>query len=97
MAYLESLRVELRSTGVRVVTISPGYIATAMTEKNPYPMPFLLQPNAAARRIVRAIERGKRHSVIPWQMALVARGLKMLPDPLYDALFARAPRKPRRR
>ncbi|MFN6961207.1 MAG: SDR family oxidoreductase, partial [Rhodocyclaceae bacterium] len=42
IAYLESLRVELRGTGVKVVTLAPGYIATPMTEKNPYPMPFLM-------------------------------------------------------
>ena len=42
IAYLESLRIECRTTGIRVVTICPGYIATGMTERNPYPMPFLL-------------------------------------------------------
>jgi NAD(P)-dependent dehydrogenase (short-subunit alcohol dehydrogenase family) len=94
--YLESLRVELHGTGVRVVTISPGYVGTPMTEKNPYPMPFLLPADEAARRIVRAIERGVAHAVIPWQMGLVGMALRALPRPVYDRLFARAPHKPRR-
>jgi NAD(P)-dependent dehydrogenase (short-subunit alcohol dehydrogenase family) len=96
IAYLESLRVELHGSGVRVVTISPGYIATPMTERNPYPMPFILNADEAARRIARAIERRRSHSVIPWQMGLVGGVLKVLPRPVYDRLFARAPRKPRR-
>ena len=96
IAYLESLRVELRGSGVSVVTICPGYIATPMTAHNPYPMPFMLQPADAARRMARAIERRKRWTVIPWQMGLVGAALKAMPDVLYDYLFARAPRKPRR-
>ena len=96
IAYLESLRVELRSSGLAVVTISPGYIATPMTRNNPYRMPFLLEVDRAARRMVRSIERRKRHVVIPWQMAVVGAVLKMLPSPLYDVLFAKAPRKPLR-
>ncbi len=96
IAYLESLRVELRGSGVSVVTICPGYIATPMTAGNPYPMPFMLQPEDAARRMVRAIERRKRWTVIPWQMRLVGAVLKAMPDGLYEYLFAHAPRKPRR-
>jgi NAD(P)-dependent dehydrogenase (short-subunit alcohol dehydrogenase family) len=95
ITYLESLRVELTRTGVAVVTICPGYIATPMTEKNPYAMPFLLDADAAARLIARAIARRRRYYVLPWQMALAGRVLRALPRPLYDALFARAPRKPR--
>jgi short-subunit dehydrogenase len=79
-----------------VVTVSPGYVATPMTERNPYPMPFILNADEAARRIARAIERRKPHSVIPWQMSMVGGVLRALPQPLYDRLFARAPRKPRR-
>ena len=96
VSYLESLRVELRRTGISVTTICPGYVATPMTARNPYPMPFLMNVDAAARKIMRAIERGKTHAVIPWQMAIVARLLRLAPDWLYDRLFANAPRKPRR-
>ena len=95
ITYLESLRVEERDRGVAVVTICPGYVATPMTARNPYPMPFLLGADEAARLVVRAIERRKRFTVLPWQMALIGGLLRMLPRPLYDAAFARAPRKPR--
>ncbi len=96
IAYLESLRVDLHGSGISVVTICPGYIATPMTESNPYPMPFILPAHKAARRMADAVERRKRFVVIPWQMGVVGAVLKVLPRPLYDRLFARAPRKPRR-
>jgi hypothetical protein len=66
-----------------------------MTAENRYPMPFLIGADKAARLIARAVERRKRYYVLPWQMALVGRGLRLLPRPLYDAAFARAPRKSR--
>jgi NAD(P)-dependent dehydrogenase (short-subunit alcohol dehydrogenase family) len=96
IAYLESLRVELRSAGIAVVTICPGYIATPMTVKNPYRMPFLLDVDEAAGRFARAIAAKRRLVVIPWQMAAVSVVLRLLPRWLYDRLFERAPRKPRR-
>jgi NAD(P)-dependent dehydrogenase (short-subunit alcohol dehydrogenase family) len=95
IAYLESLRVELHGSGVKVVTLAPGYIATPMTEKNPYPMPFLMPADKAARSMARHIDRGTRFAVMPWQMGVVAQLLKILPRPLFDAAFARAGRKPR--
>ena len=95
IAYLEALRGELRGSGVKVVTIAPGYIATPMTALNPYPMPFLLPADVAARRFARAIARGTSYTVIPWQMGVVAKLLRLLPNPVFDALFARAGRKPR--
>src|SRR5262249_3384427 len=96
IAYLESLRVELRGSGITVVTISPGYIDTPMTRGNPYPMPFMIPAHVAARRMVSAIARRRRHVVIPWQMGIVGALLRILPRALYDRMFARAPRKPRR-
>jgi NAD(P)-dependent dehydrogenase (short-subunit alcohol dehydrogenase family) len=95
IAYLESLRIELRGSGVKVVTLAPGYIDTPMTEKNPYPMPFLMPVDSAAHSMARHIERGTRFAVMPWQMGVVAQLLKILPCPLFDAAFARAGRKPR--
>ena len=92
---LESLRVELHASGVRVVTVCPGYVATPMTARNPYRMPFLMDADRAAASIARAIARGKRFHVLPWPMALVGGLLRMLPRPVYDRAFARAPRKPR--
>jgi short-subunit dehydrogenase len=96
ISYLESLRVELHGSGVSVVTICPGYIATPLTARNPYRMPFLMDAKVAARKMTIAIDRRKRFYVLPWQMAIVGRVLRCLPRWLYDVLFARAPRKPRR-
>lgn len=95
IAYLESLRVELHRSGVAVVTVCPGYIATPMTAKNPYRMPFLLEPDKAARLIARAIARRRRFYVLPWPMALTGRVLRVMPRWLFDRLFAGAKRKPR--
>lgn len=95
IAYLESLRVELHGSGVKVVTLCPGYIKTAMTAINPYPMPFILEADEAARRMACAIERQTSFAVIPWQMGLAGFLLKLLPRWLYDRLFAHAPHKPR--
>jgi len=95
ITWLEALRVELHGSGVDVVTICPGFIATPMTAVNRHPMPFLLEAPEAARRIARAIEAGKPLAIIPWQMNLVFFFLRRMPNWLYDHLFARAPRKPR--
>lgn len=95
ISYLESLRVELRDSGVKVVTVCPGYIKTPMTDVNPYPMPFILDSDDAAQRIARIIQRQKSFAVIPWQMSLVGNALKYMPRWLYDRLFVNAPRKPR--
>ena len=81
---------------MKVVTIVPGYVATPMTAANRFPMPFIMPADEAARRFARAIERGGSYTVIPWQMGVVAKLLRLLPDPLFDALFSRAGRKPRR-
>jgi short-subunit dehydrogenase len=95
ISYLESLRLELRDSGIRVVTICPGYVRTPMTEVNRFPMPFLLAADEAAARLARVIERGSSYSVVPWQMAVVGKLLRLLPNAVYDRLFAAAPRKPR--
>lgn len=95
IAYLESLRLEMRPYGITVVTIAPGYIATPMTAVNPYKMPFLLPAAKAAERFAAAIARGTTYAVIPWQMGVVAKVLRLLPNWLYDRLFTSAPRKPR--
>lgn len=96
IAYLESLRIEARAFGVRVVTLCPGYIDTAMTARNPYRMPFLLQADDAARRIARIVEHGRSFAIVPWQMAIVGRAMRWLPNAIWDPLLARAGRKPRR-
>jgi short-subunit dehydrogenase len=88
--------VELHGSGVRVLTICPGFIATPMTAKNPYPMPFIIGADDAAHRFVRAIDSRKSHAVIPWQMAIVGRLLTWLPNAIYDPILAGRKRKPRK-
>jgi short-subunit dehydrogenase len=95
IAYLESLRVELSSSGVNVLTVCPGYIKTPMTDVNPFYMPFLMDADQAARSIRKAIIKKKRFHVLPWQMSLVGFLLRFVPRYLYDSLMRRAPRKPR--
>lgn len=95
ITYCESLRGELRPAGVKVVTICPGYIDTPLTRQNRYAMPFLMQPEAFADRAFRAIEAGRSYRVIPWQMGVVAKLLRLLPNPLFDRLLAGRPRKHR--
>ena len=95
-SYCEALRVELRPSNIRVVTIAPGYIDTPMTRANRFPMPFLMPPERFATQAVAAIARGDSYRVLPWQMGVVARLLRLLPNALFDRLFARAPTKPRR-
>lgn len=93
--YCESLRVELRGTGVDVVTICPGYIRTPMTAVNTFKMPFLISVDEAARRFARAIDAKTSFTVIPWTMGIAARVLRMVPNWLYDRVFTFMPRKPR--
>jgi short-subunit dehydrogenase len=95
IAYCESLRGECRPFGVRVVTLAPGYIDTPLTRANSYSMPFLMTPEKFAAKALDAIAAGVTFRVIPWQMGMVARVLRMLPDWLYDRLLAGRPRKAR--
>jgi short-subunit dehydrogenase len=95
ITYLESLRIELFGSGVAVVTICPGFVATPMTAGNPYRMPFLMRPEIAARKIAAAIDRKRRFYVLPWQMAWVGRVMRIVPRPLFDRALANAKVKPR--
>jgi short-subunit dehydrogenase len=95
ISYCESLRGELRASGVKVVTICPGYIDTPLTRQNRYGMPFLMQPKEFAERAFRAIAAGASYRVIPWQMGVVAKLLRALPNALYDRVLAGRPRKHR--
>ncbi len=95
ISYCESLRGEMRPHGVRVVTLSPGYIDTPLTRQNRYRMPFLMQAGDFADQAFRAIAAGVSYRVIPWQMGVVAKLLRLLPNGLFDALLAGRPRKRR--
>jgi short-subunit dehydrogenase len=95
VSYCESLRGECRSAGVKVVTITPGYIDTPLTRENRYSMPFLMPAEAFADRAFRAIVAGDSYRVIPWQMGVVAKLLRVLPNALYDRLLSGRARKRR--
>jgi len=95
ISYCESLRGECRPSGVKVVTICPGYIDTPLTRQNRYSMPFLMQPADFADRAYEAITAGASYRVIPWQMGVVAKLLRLLPNALFDKLLAGRPRKHR--
>jgi short-subunit dehydrogenase len=95
ISYCESLRGECRPHGVRVVTLGPGYIDTPLTRANRYKMPFLMQPEVFADKAFGAIEAGVSYRVIPWQMGVLAKLLRALPNALFDRLLAGRPRKHR--
>ncbi|WP_224364279.1 SDR family NAD(P)-dependent oxidoreductase [Hyalangium versicolor] len=84
--FMESLRVDLKGTGVRVTCIHPGFVKSAMTAPNKHPMPFLLETQDAVERMARAIERGVPVYRFPWQMSAVMKVVTALPDPLFDAI-----------
>lgn len=92
-SYCESLRLELRASGIRVVTIAPGYIDTPMTRNNRFPMPFLMPAERFAAQAADVIARGGSYRVLPWQMGVVAKVLRLLPNALFDLAFSRAPTK----
>jgi len=95
IAYCESLRGELRPSGVKVVTICPGYIDTPLTRENRYPMPFLMKAEVFADKAFATIHAGHSYRVIPWQMGVVAKLLRLLPNALFDKALAGRARKHR--
>lgn len=95
ISYCESLRGELRTSGVRVVTLSPGYVQTPLTLENRYAMPFLMPADVFAQKAFKAISSGVSYRVIPWQMGVVAKLLRVLPNWLFDRLLQGRPRKHR--
>jgi short-subunit dehydrogenase len=82
----ESLRVDLRRSGIDVTTIHPGFIRTPLTEGRKKKLPFLLEPEDAACRIIRAVERRARTYAFPWQLASLVRVIKHMPGAVYDRL-----------
>jgi len=95
ISFCESLRVECRPHGVRVVTIAPGYVDTPLTQGNSYSMPFLMPADKFARQALDAIAAGVGMRVIPWQMGVLARVLRILPDWIYDRAVSGRGRKAR--
>ncbi|WP_024539668.1 SDR family oxidoreductase [Comamonas badia] len=95
IAYLQSLRAELRGTVASVHTVSPGYLRTQLTAGNRFAMPGLLEPDVAARRLLAGVAAGREHIVLPRRTGWLATALTCLPARWHDALLLRQPRKPR--
>lgn len=93
---LESLRVGLAGTGVRVQTVCPGFVRTPMTASNTFPMPFIIDADVAARAIVRGIEDGRPEIVFPLPMAITMKLARLVPQRLWNRLMAPRSRGGRR-
>jgi short-subunit dehydrogenase len=78
--YMEGLRVQLRSRGIFVTTVCPGFIATPMTAVNEFKMPWLMTAEKAAKKIVRALEKRRKVYNFPWQMTLFTKIGAWMPD-----------------
>ncbi len=87
--FLESLRVDLKRTGVKVTCIYPGFVKSEMTAKNRFKMPFLMETEVAAEKMGKAILRGSASYIFPWQLAAISGPLKVFPDGLYDAAMSK--------
>jgi short-subunit dehydrogenase len=94
--YLESLRIEMAPYSINVTTIAPGYVRSPMTDVNQFGMPFLLDADVFAKRFVKAVAAKKRFAVIPWQMSLVVKIMRLIPPCLWDFLSKNAPQKSRK-
>ena len=88
-AYFESVRIDLRGTGVGVTVIHPGFIKTPVTAGREAHMPYLMELDDAVKKIVSAIEKGKKSVAFPWQLAAVVRAGLVMPAFMYDWLASR--------
>ena len=88
-AFFESLRVDLRGSGVDVSIIHPGLIKTPLTAGREAQMPYLMELDDAVKKIVRAIEKRKKSYAFPWQLASIVRAAMLFPVPLYDRIIVK--------
>lgn len=88
-SYFESLRIDLRHTGVCVTIIHPGFIKTALTAGREAKMPFLMELDDAVQKIVSAIEKEKKSCAFPWQLATFVRAGMIMPTFVYDWIAER--------
>ncbi|MCA1629709.1 MAG: SDR family NAD(P)-dependent oxidoreductase [Acidobacteria bacterium] len=88
-ALFESLRIDLKGTGVAVTIIKPGFIKTPLTAGREAQMPYLLELDDATRKILRAIEARRTAYAFPWQLASIVRLARFFPDSLYDRIILR--------
>ncbi|HVF22828.1 MAG TPA: SDR family NAD(P)-dependent oxidoreductase [Pyrinomonadaceae bacterium] len=88
-SFFESLRIDLRHTGVTVTIIHPGFIKTPLTAGREAKMPYLMELDDAVKKIVTAIEKGKKSYAFPWQLATVVRAGMIMPIAMYDWIAER--------
>ena len=87
--FVESLRMDLIGTGVKLTLIHPGFVKSEMTAQSPFPMPFLLETADAVQRMADAIDRGEAELSFPWQLSAAVRTARLLPSNLRALLSAR--------
>lgn len=87
MSLAESMQCDLRPYGIHVQVANPGFIRTRLTDKNDFHMPFLMEPDAAAEKMVQLMESDRLSGNFPWLFSLVFRISRLLPDGLYVRLF----------
>lgn len=92
--FLEGVRIDLQGTGVAVTDVRPGFVRTPMTASNKGPMPWLLEPEAAADHVLRGLKNREDVVAFPWQLASVVQAASLLPNALYDRAVGRARRRP---
>jgi short-subunit dehydrogenase len=88
-AFVESIRLDLKGTGVAVTIIHPGFIKTPLTAGREADMPFLMELQDAVKKIVGAIEKKKKSYAFPWQLASIVRLGMIMPNALYDWIASR--------
>ncbi len=81
---LDNLRLELRPYNVKVLTVKPGFVETPMTSKNEFKMPFLMNPEKAAKIIAKGISKNKRIIQFPFPMTLSYKFSRIVPDTLIE-------------
>ena len=79
----ETLNNNLAMRGIKVSVINPGYVDTAMTRGNPFAMPFMVSAEDAAHRILRGLEKGKFEIAFPWQLVLLMKLARLMPNGLF--------------
>jgi short-subunit dehydrogenase len=89
----DSLRADLAGTGVDVTVINPGFVRTPLTARNQFRMPFLIEPEQAARTIADGLESGRPEIAFPLPMALLMKTLGSLPGPLSRRYAARVSKR----
>jgi NAD(P)-dependent dehydrogenase (short-subunit alcohol dehydrogenase family) len=88
MSLAESMYADLRTTGIDVQCINPGFIRTRLTEKNDFQMPFIMDPDQAAKIFVSHMGGKKFKRSFPTLFSWVFRGSQLLPDWLYFRVFS---------